>query len=351
MEQRLGDVVRNPLLFTLALVLTAQGQHADSRAELFEGFVSRLQKRSEGIVLSAATRAGAEAACCDLRREGRYSADRWWWLDRLTAVRDELVTRGTIASAGLAADEQLAELETLGLVRSVSDADFELGLLHDLFCDWLASEAVRHGLRALPDPVPEPLEESVVFLAERAALDHEQLLAVAGNAVAAVRVADALPAAELDPELADAIWRRLRVQLAPALATRLQGGCDRTESRWRGENEPIAPMKFTFREWSRTEANSCEGLRPRAGSVRFCSRMFGGRTVAERLQRIPRSLAGRLRSCERRRLERHGPAVVDATFFWPPRVAAEFVYSATVRPHRGLSLDRVAMLLESIEFR
>jgi hypothetical protein len=220
-EQRLGDIVRNPLLFTLAVALTAQGLHADSRAELFDGFVSRLQTRSKGTVLSAATRAAAEAACCDLRRQGRYSADRWWWLDRHPAVRDELVARGTISSGGLAADGQLAELETLGLVRSVSEADFELGLLHDLFCDWLASEAIRHGLRALPDPVPEPLEEPAVFLAERAALDRAQLLAVAGNAVAAVRVADALPRAELDPELAEAIWERLRAQLAPALSTSL----------------------------------------------------------------------------------------------------------------------------------
>jgi hypothetical protein len=222
-EQRLGGVVGNPLLFTLAMSLEAQGQQASSRAELFDGFVSGLQRQREGTLLSVATRAAAEAACHDLRCEGRYSADRWWWLDRLTAARGELIARGTLSPATPAAEEQLAELEVLGLVRRLSDADGDLGLLHDLFCDWLASEAVRHGLRALPDPVVEPLEETVVFLAERGALDDAQLLAVAGNAVAATRVANVLPSTSLDAELADAIWQRLRPQLAPAIEASLAG--------------------------------------------------------------------------------------------------------------------------------
>jgi len=212
-EDRLGDVADNPLLFTMAVGLYARGTKASSRAELFDGFMQGLQRREEGVVLSAPTCAACEAAAFELRSEGRYSADRWWWLDQLSSSRAELIERGTLGSDAPAGEGLLGELEALGLLQSISDSG-DLAMLHDLFCDWLASEAVRHGLRELPDTVPEQLEDATVFLAERGELNDAQLLAIAGNAITAARAADAFSDGRLDPELTNTIWRRLCDQLA-----------------------------------------------------------------------------------------------------------------------------------------
>lgn len=220
-EGRLGDLAENPLLFTMALGLRARGVEVDTRAELFEAFTSGLQAREEGTVLSVSARAAVEAASFDLRAEDQYSADRWWWLERLTAFRSELIARGTISIDGPAADQLLAELEAVGLLRPTGDGA-DLGLLHDLFCDWLASEAVRHGARQLPDPVTDALEEATVFLAEAGALDSEQLLAVAGNPVVAARCADVLPAEDIEVSLADRLWQRLRDELADSVRAPLE---------------------------------------------------------------------------------------------------------------------------------
>lgn len=221
-EERLGDIADNPLLFTMAIGLYARGVRAETRADVFGGFAQGLQAREEGTVLSPGARAVAEAACFDLRSEDRYSAEQWWWLERFTAIREQLVTSGTLNADGPAAEDLLTELKTVGLVQAVGDGA-ELGLLHDLFCDWLASEALRHRLRELPDSVPEPLEEAVIFLAERGMLDSDQLLAIAGNPVASARVADVLPGIGVDADLADAIWQRLCDQLAPEVRARLDG--------------------------------------------------------------------------------------------------------------------------------
>lgn len=221
-EERLGDVASNPLLFTMAVGLYARGTQASSRAGLFDGFMQGLQAREEGVVLSAPTRAACEVAAFELRSEGRYSADRWWWLDQLTASRAELIERGILSREAPAGEQLLGEFEALGLLQSISDSG-DLGMLHDLFCDWLASESVRHGLRALPDTVPEQLEDATVFLAERGELSDAQMLAIAGNAIAAARAADALSGGHLDPQLTNAIWQRLCEQLAPVLRAPFEG--------------------------------------------------------------------------------------------------------------------------------
>jgi hypothetical protein len=221
-EARLGEVASNPLLFTMAVGLYSSGTHASSRGELFDGFMQGLQTREEGLVLSTQTRVACEAAAFDLRSEGRYSADRWWWLDQLTASRAELIERGALSRDTPTGEQLLHDLEGVGLLRSISDTG-DMGMLHDLFCDWLASEAVRRGQRTLPDVVPEPLEDATVFLAERGELSEPQMLAVAGNAIAAARAADALSNGRLDPQLTNAIWQQMCQQLAPDLQAPLHG--------------------------------------------------------------------------------------------------------------------------------
>jgi hypothetical protein len=207
-EDKLGSVVDNPLLFTMALTLSKRGLAAATRVELFDRFVEGLQGRPEGRAISAPALEAVETACLDLRRSGRYSAEDWWWLDEVTKSRDRQIARGTLGKDSPAAVSILDELLESGLLRRLGGGS-ELGLLHDLFCDWLAAEVIRKGHGSLPEPLPETLEEAITFLAERGELDAEARLALTANPVAAARVADFLPAEEIDIECVAELWRGL----------------------------------------------------------------------------------------------------------------------------------------------
>jgi hypothetical protein len=179
-EAKLGSVVDNPLLFTMAVVLSKRGLAAASRVELFDRFVEGLQARPEGGAISAAALEAVETVCLDLRRAGRYSAEEWWWLDRLTKSRDCQIARGTLGEESPVAAAMLDELLDSGLLRRLGGGS-ELGLLHDLFSDWLAAEAIRKGDGDLPAPLPESLEEATTFFAERGELDAEARLALCAS--------------------------------------------------------------------------------------------------------------------------------------------------------------------------
>jgi hypothetical protein len=219
-EEQLGDLADNPLLFTMALALRARGIGASNRAQLFDGFLTGLEHREEGERLGFAERACLEVACYELVTEGRYSAEEWWWIERFSAARQDLTEEGTIAEDTAAAEELFLGVKRLGLLQAIAGSA-EIGLLHDLFCDWLASGAISRGQRSLHDPVLRNHEEAAAFLAERGPLSDAQTLAVAGSIVAASRVADASEAGPIDPLLADQAWQRLREQFGLELAGRL----------------------------------------------------------------------------------------------------------------------------------
>ena len=219
-EEQLGGLADNPLLFTMALALRARGIGASNRAQLFDGFLTGLEHREEGLRLGFAERVCLEVACYELVTEGRYSAEEWWWIERFSAARHELIEEGTIAEDTAAAEELFLGVKRLGLLQAIAGSA-EIGLLHDLFCDWLASGAISRGQRRLPDPVPRNHEEVAAFLAERGPLSNAQTLAVAGSIVAASRVADASKAGPIDPLLADQAWQRLREQFGAELSGHL----------------------------------------------------------------------------------------------------------------------------------
>lgn len=220
-EQDLGDVVANPLLFTMALGLRSGGIAAKSRVDLFDGFMQGLQQRREGRQLSAAALACLQHACFEIRAQGRYVAEEWWWLDSLARARAALVDAGVLAVDTTAAEELMNEVRGLGLLTPVGELA-ELGLLHDLFCDWLTSESIRRGFSGLPSPVPESFEEATSFLAEHGELDRDQLIAIAGNAVAAGRAASShVHAGLLDLGLANELWQQMASQLGNSLREEL----------------------------------------------------------------------------------------------------------------------------------
>jgi hypothetical protein len=218
-EEQIGNLSNNPLLFTMALALRARGIGASNRAQLFDGFLTGLEHREEGKRLDFAERACLEVACYELLAEGHYSAEEWWWIERFSAARQELIEEGTIAEDAPAAEELFLGVKRLGLLQAIPGSP-EVGLLHDLFCDWLASGAISRGQRSLHDPVPRNHEEAAAFLAERGPLSDAQTLALAGSIVAASRVADASGAGPINPLLADQVWQRLRKQFGTELARR-----------------------------------------------------------------------------------------------------------------------------------
>lgn len=219
-EEHLGNLADNPLLFTMALALHAHGVSASSRSEIFENFLAGLEHREEGEHLSFAGRACLEVACYELLDEDRYSAEEWWWIERFSKARQELIERGTIAEDAEAAEELFLQIKRLGLLQAISGTP-EIALLHDLFCDWLASAAIHRDHRVLPDPAPQVYEEAAALLSERGEMTEAQILAVAASITAASRVADAMPASPIEPALADRIWQRLAAQFGDELAERL----------------------------------------------------------------------------------------------------------------------------------
>lgn len=221
-ETQLGTVADNPLLFTMAIALRQRGLDAGTRSEVFAGFVEGLQAREEGRPLSAEALAAAQVACLELRSSGRYNADEWWWLETIASARERQVARGQLATDSSAASDMLGELLDVGLVRRLGTSS-EFGLLHDLFSDWFAAEAIRKGLGTVADPVPEHLEESVIFLAEQGAVSDGALRALAASPIAAGKAADFLPAAPLDPALVAELWQRLCGLLGPVLRERYAG--------------------------------------------------------------------------------------------------------------------------------
>lgn len=221
-EAELGTVADNPLLFTMAVGLRDRGVEVGTRSELFAGFVEGLQARQEGRALCAEALATTQVACFELRNSGRYSADEWWWLESIAAARERQIARGLLAADAPAASKMLDELLGVGLVRRLGVSS-ELGLLHDLFCDWCAAEAIRKGLSDLPHPVRQHLEESVVFLAEQGAFAARDLSTLAANPIAACRAADFLRAAPIDNEQVAELWERLLGSLGPTLRERYDG--------------------------------------------------------------------------------------------------------------------------------
>ena len=221
-ERDLGEVAENPLLFTMAVALRGRGVEAVTRTELLAAFVSGLENRPEGTSLSPAARAALEAACFDLRLEARYSAEEWSWLEKFAAKRESLIEKGVLGEEAPAADALLEELLKMGLLRPLGDPS-ELGLLHDLFCDWFASEALRKNSAELTAPLPESLEEAVVFLAEAGELDPGELRIVAESPIAAMRAARVHREADADPGRAQELWELMSSNFGDSVRGPLAG--------------------------------------------------------------------------------------------------------------------------------
>jgi hypothetical protein len=221
-EARLGDLVDSPLLFVMALSLAERGVQPTDRAGLFRGFLEGLQARPGGEALTDMVIAALRESCFSLRSEDRYAADRWTWRTMFTEALERLKERGLFDTANVAADNILSDGEGGGLLRSVPVSSL-VALTHDLFCDFLAAEAIRLGQRSLPEQVDERFEEVAVFLSEQGALTHEMARAVCSDGIVAARSAAASPESnEAPPNEVAELFHCLLHYLGPDFRTRLE---------------------------------------------------------------------------------------------------------------------------------
>jgi hypothetical protein len=220
-ERRLGGVVENPLLFVMALSLAKNRVYPVTRADLFERFVEGLAARPGGEQLTDIVMALVRDACVQLRCDDAYAADAWTWRRMLTDGLVRLVEQGLFSSESISGEDALQRAHAGGLLRVLPGSGL-VALMHDLFCDFFAAEAVRLGQMELPSVLPESLEEGAVFLAERDGLRPTQASAVVSNPVAAARCAAVeLTDAEPSDEEATQLLAQLRDHLGKPAADRI----------------------------------------------------------------------------------------------------------------------------------
>jgi hypothetical protein len=208
LENRLGNVVDNPLLFVMALALTRVGIAATGRAAIFAGFIDGLRERTKQTTLDETDMAALRLVAVDLTREDRFDADRYWWLATLAAALSHLREGGVYEVGERTAEAVFSRLLDTGLLFE-DDVAASVSLLHDAFRDYLASVALARREAEVPRPVDATWEQAFELLAEQGGLTPEQARALAtDNPVAATRSArfDRGPA---DAHLTGELARRL----------------------------------------------------------------------------------------------------------------------------------------------
>lgn len=212
LEDRLGDVIDNPLLFVMALALTRIGIAADGRPAIFNGFIEGLRARATATTLDDTDMAALRLASVALTHEGRYGADRYWWLSTIADALAKLRTRGTYEVGDRTAEAVVRRFLEIGLLFE-DELAASVSLLHDAFRDYLTSVALARAETDLPRPIDPEWDEACELLAEQGGLTAEHRSALAAdNPVAATRAAcfDTAPAdAHLTGELARAFARHL----------------------------------------------------------------------------------------------------------------------------------------------
>ncbi len=198
LERNLGDVVDNPLLFVMALALTRVGVAVTSRAAIFAGFTDGLCERAKETTVDAADLAALRLAAVALTGEGRFSADRYWWLTTLAGALSHLSAGGVYDVGNRNAEAVFKRLQAVGLLFE-DDLVASVSLLHDAFRDYFASVALARGEAELPRPVGTDWEQVVELLAEQ-----DGLTAVHARALAVDSVVAATRAARFDRGAADA---------------------------------------------------------------------------------------------------------------------------------------------------
>lgn len=162
-EARLGDTADNPMLFLMALSVSAD-RVPDSRAEVYQQFLCGLAARayqsdSEPHV------AALGAAWAQLIGRGPRAADHYTWLSSLSTALGELLSLPVWAGQHCTPGDVLARAPAMGLLTRL-EPDGGLAPLHDSFADYLAARAITRGEAALPSVLSPSYDETVLFTIE-----------------------------------------------------------------------------------------------------------------------------------------------------------------------------------------
>ena len=188
-ESVLGSAVTNPLLFTMALSLSARGHEITSRASLYRGMVEGLWARQtsdepEELVEETLSRLAAR-----LVEAGHFSANRYNWLSLASDILGDIQAEGRVSPRKLDAEDVLDIATRSGLLRTPT-VRRDINFLHDSFRDYFASVAFGRRTVPLPDQITEEHEESISIMAEEVGVSEEFVLqAAAQNPIAACRIA------------------------------------------------------------------------------------------------------------------------------------------------------------------
>lgn len=197
LERSLDGAAGNPLLFTMALELVAEGHEVTSVASVYAGFVDRLAQNA-GVPDEMQSALGVVGvACAGLVAEGRFSLDRWSWLTTLEQAIDALAERGLVSDT-VTAVRVLDIMESIGLF--VADEDLSgYSFWHDSFRDWLAAEAIRNGIANEPAEFDRGWSTVAGHLAEAGRSDDLFLRACAANLIVCANVAARDRSSNTDP--------------------------------------------------------------------------------------------------------------------------------------------------------
>jgi hypothetical protein len=186
-EHRLGDAADNPMLFLMALSVSADGV-PDSRAEVYQQFLRGLAARA-GLGDDDIRVAAIGAAWAAMIGRGLRTADHYTWLSSLSTVLDDLAKLPVWRGPGCTPADALSHAQAMGLLIRL-DPDSGLAPLHDSFADYLAARAIARGHAAVPAVLNGGYEETVLFTVEMAGLSDELAYRLAAeNPLLACRVA------------------------------------------------------------------------------------------------------------------------------------------------------------------
>lgn len=166
-EARLGDTVDNPMLFLMALSVSADGV-PDSRAEVYQQFLRGLATRAR-LSHSEPYAAALGAAWAQLIGRGLRTADHYTWLSSLSTALGEFLSLPVWAGQSSTPGDVLARAQAMGLLTRL-DPDGGLAPLHDSFADYLAARAITRGEATLPTVLSLSYDETMLFTIEIAGL-------------------------------------------------------------------------------------------------------------------------------------------------------------------------------------
>ncbi|MCM4080623.1 hypothetical protein [Paractinoplanes hotanensis] len=218
-EDRLGDAAGNPMLFLMALSVSAEGV-PETRAAVYDQFMRgiafRAGRNHDDVRIDALGAAWATSI-----GRGQRTADHYMWR---VALANTLERVGQVPSGCGAVDplDALDFIQSTGLLVRL-DPDSGLAPMHDSVADYLAARAIHRKQADLPVVFGEGYDETLLFLVEMSGLSNEVAIRLAQESpLLAVRIASLRHSCgEAHPEIVSRILTALTDECSGLQASEL----------------------------------------------------------------------------------------------------------------------------------